>query len=130
MMKKIKELFCNKTAYIVYAVCIGCGLVYGALVPPFYLHFLDGLTISGFFALTIAIIRASWLAGDFTFFSWRPKRHSHKDPYGKYEADPTRGMSYTQYRSAIREERKDLKNEYMPSSLLVLAIALILSLLY
>ncbi|MGM9941831.1 MAG: hypothetical protein ACI32N_07585 [Bulleidia sp.] len=130
MMKKIKELFFNRTAYVVYAVCTGGGLAYGALVPPFYLHFLDGLTITGFFALALAIIRASWIAGDFTFFSWGPKRHSRRDPNAKYEGDPTRGMSYTQYRSAIREERKDLKNEYMPSSLLVLAVALVLSLLY
>lgn len=129
MKNKLKKYFITKTATCVYAVCILCGIVYGKLRSPFYLHFLDGLTISGFFALGLALIRASWLAGDFTFFSWHPKKRS-KNPYSRYEEDPTRGMSYREYRSAIREERKDMKNDYLPSSLLVLAIALILSLLY
>ena len=129
MKNKLKNNFLTKTATCVYAVCILCGVIYGFVRPPFYLHFLDGLTISGFFALGVALIRASWLAGDFTFFSWHPKKRS-KNPYSRYEEDPTRGMSYREYRSAIREERKNLRNDYLPSSLLVLAAALILSLLY
>ena len=127
---KLKNNFLTKTATCVYAVCILCGVIYGFVRPPFYLHFLDGLTISGFFALGVALIRASWLAGDFTFFSWRPKRHSRKHGIPNYEEDPTRGMSYTEYRNAIREERKDMKNPYMASSLLILVVSLILSLLY
>lgn len=129
MINKLKKTFITKTAFTVYAVCIACGIGYGVIRPPFYLHFLDGMTISGFFALALALIRASWLAGDFTFFSWKPKRKSN-NPYSKYEGDPTRGMSYREYRNAIREERKDMKNDFLPSSLLILAISLILSLLY
>ena len=117
-MNKFKDRFLNKTACIVYGICAGVGIIYGLLRGPFYLHFLDGLTISGFFALGAALIRASWLAGDFTFFSWHPKE------------DPTRGMSYREYRDTIRNERKDLRNDLLPSSLLVLCIALILSFLY
>lgn len=121
-------MFLNKTSLVVYGICIACGIVYGALRVPFYLHFLDGLTISGFVFLTVAIVRASWIAGDFTFFSWRPRNHRKGGP-DYYEEDPTH-MSYREYRESIREQRKDEKNYYMPSSLLVLAIALILSLLY
>lgn len=129
-MNKMIELFLNKTALVVYVICTCCGLLYGALFPPFYLHFLDGMTISGFLFLAAAIVRYSWICGDFTFFSWRPKRHSRKHGILNYEEDPTRGMSYTEYRNAIREERKDMKNPYMASSLLILFVSLILSLLY
>ena len=91
---------------------------------------MDWMTISGFLFLAAAIVRYSWISGDFTFFSWRPKRHNRKHGIPDYEEDPTRGMSYTEYRNAIREERKDMKNPYMASSLLILVISLILSLLY
>ena len=128
-MNKFKDRFLNKTACIVYGICAGVGIIYGLLRGPFYLHFLDGLTISGFFALGAALIRASWLAGDFTFFSWHPKKRS-RNLYSRYEEDPTRGMSYREYRDTIRNERKDLRNDLLPSSLLVLGIALILSFLY
>ena len=77
-MNKLIEMFFNKTALVVYGICIGCGIVYGAIRAPFYLHFLDGMTISGFLFLALAIVRYSWISGDFTFFSWGAKKRKIK----------------------------------------------------
>ena len=128
-MNKLIEMFFNKTALVVYGICIGCGIVYGAIRAPFYLHFLDGMTISGFLFLALAIVRYSWISGDFTFFSWGVKKRKIKG-MDVYDHDPSRGMSYTEYRKHVREERKDIKNPYMASSILILIVSLILSLLY
>lgn len=133
MTKKLKDWFLNKTALIVFVTSFAVGSIYGFLRQPFYLHFIDGMTFASIFFLAAALVRSCWLAGDFTFFTWHPKKNfsfRKGDDLGKYQEDPTRGLSYREYRAAIRKERKDMTNEFLPPTLLVLVIVLLMSYFY
>ena len=113
MKNFLKEIAGERRIWISAAVWAAAGIVNGIRVSPFYLHFLNGLTIAGFALLIVGLCKWFWKEGDFAFFSWKPK-----------------SGSYTRYRSTIIEERRSEKNPWLTAGLMVTAIALVLSLLY
>jgi len=113
MKNFLKETAADRKIWIAAAVCTAVGIVNGIRVSPFYLHFLNGLTIAGFAVLILGICKWFWKEGDFVFFSWKPKHGS-----------------YTKYRHEVIEERRGEKNPWLTAGILVTVISLILSLLY
>ncbi len=93
-------------------VIILAGL-YGNLQPPFLLRFIDALSVlSGLLAVWGFVIFL-WKDGLFSFFTWRSS-----------------GSSYTVYRDRLRSERSTQPNPALPAGLIMLAAAIILTVIY
>ncbi|MBQ3273497.1 MAG: hypothetical protein IJH44_09710 [Solobacterium sp.] len=87
--------------------------LYGNLQAPFLLRFVDALSVlSGLLAVWGFIIFL-WKDGIFSFFTWRSS-----------------GSSYTTYRERLRRERGAQPNPALPAGLIMLAIAVILTVIY
>lgn len=112
-MKTIKETVFSRTMGIILAVSVVLGIVYGLIIQPFYLQFLNGLSLIGFFLLLAGIMKSNWKDGGLIFFSWKPSMGS-----------------YREYRERLREERKDAHNYSIYAGIIILLIDTILSLLY
>ena len=119
-MKKIKEKlfnhFVNHFACILYAIAAVLSAVYGLVYGPFYVHFIDGLTIMGVLYFMIAVILWGQKGKIIDMNSIRLKRFSQhsQDAFNENE-------HYGYYKE---------KNKFIYPSLLVLLIAFILASLY
>lgn len=132
-MKFIREYFFSKTAYQIYMICFGGAAIWGYLHKPFYLHFLNALTILGVIITGIGVFHWSYLQGDYSFYSWKPDKDTRLSKPGEKRdpsKDPATSMSYRAYREYVRESHKDEKEHFLAPGLLVTAIAMILSFLY
>ena len=88
-------------------------MVYGIIVPPFLLHFIDGLSISSVLLLFAGILVFWWKEGFFTFFSWKKENGS-----------------LTAYREKVVEERKNTENPAFYAGAALFVISMFLTLLY
>lgn len=115
-MKKIKEKLFNRFACILYAIAAVLSAIYGLVYGPFYVHFIDGLTIIGAFYFMIAVILWGQKGKIIDMNSIRLKRFSQhsQDAFNENE-------HYGYYKE---------KNKFIYPSLLVLLIAFILASLY
>lgn len=134
MLEKIKIKFFSRTCLILYGISAAAGLIYGLIVLPLYLHFIDGITFTCFAYLLIGIFRWGWTEGDFTFFSWHPdKKQRTRAPGEKYygtSSNPSAHMSYRDYRSKVRDERKTAANPFLYAGVLLLIVVAVLAAAY
>ena len=116
IMKKIKENLFNRFACILYAIAAVLSAIYGLVYGPFYVHFIDGLTIMGALYFMIAVILWGQKGKIIDMNSIRLKRFSQhsQDAFNENE-------HYGYYKE---------KNKFIYPSLLVLLIAFILASLY
>ncbi len=114
MKDKIKKTLSDQWIYIVITIDLAIGVITGLLNEKFYLHFLNGITVSGMLTLFIGIAKWFWKEGDFAYFAWRQKRDG----------------AYTSYRRDIVAKRKDKTNPCLYGGAAVAILATILSFLY
>lgn len=112
-MQKILNIYKRKTAIIQLIIAGLFAILYAVLKPPFYLHFIDGLTMISVVYILIGMIRLQWISGDLAIFSYR------KDE-GSYRA----------YKQRTIEGHKDEKNTILAVGILLLIIAILLALFY
>ena len=87
--------------------------LYGNLQSPFLLRFVDALSVLSGLLAVWGFIVFLWKDGIFSFFTWRSS-----------------GSSYTAYRERLRRERGAQPNPALPAGLIMLAIAVILTVIY
>jgi hypothetical protein len=114
MKDKLKKTFSDRWIYITILINMAVGVLNGLLHSPFYLHFLNGITIIGMLTLFVGIAKWFWKEGDFAYFAWRAKK----------------GSSYTSYHDEVVKQRKDKTNPCLYAGAFVAILATILSLLY
>ena len=109
----MKEKFLCRPVLIICLVCIVISLLYAFLVPPFFLHFTDGISICSVLLLLVGVLNIWWKEGAFSFFLW------------KKENGP-----YSEFLSGIREERKNADNHSLYAGLWMLGISLLVTGIY
>ena len=112
-MEKLKEKFLNRAVYVYAGIVIAGSLIYASAVPPFALHFIDGISIGSVILLFLGVLNVWWKDGFFSFFSWKKEQGS-----------------YTEYRSALRESRKDAKIPTLYAGIALFVLALVLTGIY
>ena len=112
-MEQLKENFMNRTVYVYIGITAILSLIYAVLVPPFALHFTDGISIGSVILLFLGILNIWWKDGFFSFFTW------------KKEQGP-----YAEYRNKLRQERRNAENPALYAGIALLAAALVLTGLY
>lgn len=88
-------------------------IIYGFINKPFYLNFINGLTIVSMFMLLAGVIRWGWIEGDLAFFSWKPQ-----------------DGSYRKWKEGRIAEHKDKRNNILKAAVVLVVISLVLSFLY
>ncbi|NCB33362.1 MAG: hypothetical protein EOM64_05705 [Erysipelotrichia bacterium] len=114
MKEKLRKTLSDQWIFIVIAIDLGIGVITGFLNSNFYLHFLNGITVSGMLTLFIGIAKWFWKEGDFAYFVWRQKKDG----------------PYTAYRHDLIDKRKDKTNPCLYGGAAVTILATILSFLY
>lgn len=114
MIDKIKKQLSNKITWILFGIGIFIGILYGIFVSPFFLHFLDGITITGFLLLLFTVIHFWWADGTFAITSW------------KKETDG----NLMDYRDQIRKERQKQGNPFLIPSFLLILFSIVLTVIY
>lgn len=71
-MKKIKKYFFTTKSYTLYLIALVVAILYGVIVRPFLLHFIDGLTYVSVIYLAIGI--AQWAKDTALFVTHFPKK--------------------------------------------------------
>ena len=117
-MKKIKENLFTKFAYILYGIAIGASIIYGLVYRPFYVHFIDGITIMGMLYLMIAVILWGQKGKIIDKRSIDLKRFKNHEMMNSSDND---SENYIYYKE---------KNKFLYPSLLILVIAFILAAFY
>jgi|GEM_PF-1357454 len=112
-MKKILNNFRSRTVWILVAIGFVISLIYGFVKEPFFLHFTDGIGVSGMFCLLFAVLRSGWKNGDFAMFNYKAVEGSFRD-----------------YRTRLIEERRDTPNPALYAAIILLAIGIALALIY
>ena len=110
MIKEIKEMILSKTTWIIVGAAAAVSVIYGFIVSPFRLKFLNCFAIIGFAVLLAGLIRETWKDGGWVLFSWRP----HKG-------------SYSEYRDNIAQQRDGKKNPLLYAGLIIVIIDTILA---
>ena len=93
-------------------VAVLAGL-YGNLQEPFLLRFIDALSVLSGLLAVYGFIVFLYKDGVFSFFTWRSS-----------------GSSYSAYRDRIRAERKAQPNPALAAGLIMVALAIILTVIY
>lgn len=113
MKNKLIDILKDRNIYILTVVAFILAMIYGFIKKPFYLNFINGISIIGMIYFAIGVFRWSWKEGDYTFFSYRPKHGS-----------------FIQWKAGRIDERRYAKNPFLPASIIVIIISLILTLFY
>ena len=113
MIKEIKEMILYRTTWIIVGAAAAVSVIYGLIVKPFRLEFLNSFAIIGFAVLLAGLVRETWKDGGWVLFSWRP----HKG-------------SYSEYRDVIAQQRGDKKNPMLYAGLIIVIIDTILAFMY
>lgn len=117
-MKKIKENLFTKHAYILYGIAVGASVIYGLVYGPFYVHFIDGITIMGMLYFMIAVILWGQKGKIIDKRSLDLKRFKNNQMIDSSGND---SANFTYYKE---------KNKFLYPSLLILVIAFILAAFY
>lgn len=106
-MKTLTKYFLNTKAYVLYAMALVASILYGLIVKPFFLHFIDGLTYIGVIYLLIGI--SIWAK----------------------DSGINIVNNYKDAKEAKAHKRKDAEiTLYIPVGLVLLIISVLLSFLY
>ena len=118
VIKQIKEKLFSKFSLILYGIAVVLSIIYGLVYGPFYVHFIDGITIMGMLYFMIAVVLWSQKGKIIDKRSIQLKRFKRND---WFESDSNNKENYTYYKE---------KNKFIYPSLLILLIAFILAELY
>ncbi len=118
VIKQIKENLFTKFAMILYGIAVAVSIIYGLVYGPFYVHFIDGITIMGMLYFMIAVVLWGQRGKIIDKRSIQLKRFKQND---LFESDSNNKENYTYYKE---------KNKFIYPSLLILLIAVILASLY
>jgi hypothetical protein len=109
----MKDRFLCRPVLLISLACIVISLLWAVLVPPFFLHFTDGISICSVILLLLGVLNIWWKEGAFSFFLW------------KKENGP-----YAEFLSSIREERKNADNHTLYAGLWMFGISLLVTGIY
>lgn len=115
-MKKLKDYLWNKTAITLYVIALVASILAGIIFNPFYVRFIDGLTISGLLFLMIGIVLWGQKGKIIDKNSLRLKRFKNGDT--------------NQYNDSSQYEYYKEKNRFLAPALLILILAIILAATY
>ena len=118
VIKQTKEKLFSKFSLILYGIAVVLSIIYGLVYGPFYVHFIDGITIMGMLYFMIAVVLWSQKGKIIDKRSIQLKRFKRND---WFESDSNNKENYTYYKE---------KNKFIYPSLLILLIAFILAELY
>ena len=113
LLINLKDYLTNKTACILYGIALIASCLYGIFYKPFYVHFIDGLTIAGMLFFLIGVILWGQKGKIIDKNSLRLKRFKHNE-----DIDPNDTSSYGYYNE---------KNRFIAPALLLLFIAFLLA---
>ncbi len=117
LLNQIKEKLFNKFALILYGIAIVLSIIYGLVYGPFYVHFIDGITIMGMLYFMIAAVIWGQKGKIIDKRSIQLKRFKHNE---MLETDND-SDNYTYFKE---------KNKFIYPSLLLLLIAFLLAAFY
>lgn len=115
-MKKLKEYLWNKTAITLYLIALVVSILAGIIFKPFYVRFIDGLTVSGLLFLMIGIVLWGQKGKIIDKNSLRLKRFK--------DGESSNYDDHSQY------EYYNEKNRFLAPALLIFMIAVILAATY
>lgn len=109
----MKQKFFAKPVFAICLLSVMVSLLYAIFVPPFFLHFTDGLSICSVLLLLMGILNIWWKEGAFSFFLW------------KKDDGP-----YSEFLAKIKEERKSASSYTLYAGIWMLAVSLLLTGIY
>lgn len=106
-MKTLTKYFLNTKAYTLYALALVVSILYGIIVSPFFLHFIDGLTYVGVIYLLVGVV------------TWEK------------DSGINIANNYKDSKEAKEHTRKDAEiSLYIPIGILIILISTLLALVY
>lgn len=114
MLDTLKASLKDRKTWTFIGLGIAIGIVYGILSKPFFLHLIDGVSMSGIVLLLVGSLRFWWSDGLFASAGYK------KDRDGNWK----------EYRKKVIEERRKARNPYTIPGIILFLFGILLTIIY